>query len=286
MTGESDYKLHKPLKEEKIKDGITHFKESGYTYIYEKGDRESMLFMDTAFLNRTHKHADFFNVLLYEYGMNILVDAGKYSYVKDNPFRQYCISTRAHNTVLINNEDYKLDRKYFFESKLILQDNIDGCYHLATSHQYDYLKTKHTRHIFYKPKEYLFVIDILNSENYQNYKQIFHLHQDLEILSSNNILETDINENIKMYINMNSFDIDKQFKHQNIHFDKGAEGEIEGYRALGHNEAIENYVIYNEINGHNIILASMFSFKEILAYDIKIQDKYIIANFANHSIKL
>jgi len=284
--GDTDFKTVQKRDYEKITEGITWFKESGYTYVYDAKDEESMFFLETAFLNRGHRHSDFFNILLYEYSMNILVDAGKYSYMKDNPFRKYCISTRAHNTVLINNEDYKLDRKYFFESKLVLQDNIDGCYHLATSHQYDYLKTKHTRHIFYKPKEYLFVIDILNSENYQNYKQIFHLHQDLEILSSNNILETDINENIKMYINMNSFDIDKQFKHQNIHFDKGAEGEIEGYRALGHNEAIENYVIYNEINGHNIILASMFSFKEILAYDIKIQDKYIIAKFANNSIKL
>jgi len=67
MTGDSDYKIAIKEKEEQIAEGITFFKESGYTYVYEQ-ESESMLHLNTAFLNRAHKHADFFNILLYEYG--------------------------------------------------------------------------------------------------------------------------------------------------------------------------------------------------------------------------
>ncbi len=262
MTGDSDFMIMKKNhKEEKITTGITHFNESGYTYIYEENDKSSMLYLDTAFLNRTHRHADFFNILLYEYDMNILVDAGKYSYVKDDPFRQYCISTRAHNVVMINNKDYKLDRKYFFTSKLVEKKYLDGHYYLQTMHHYDYLECTHIRHIYYKPMEFLLVVDTLNSKKIQNYKQIFHLHHDLKIIKKGGNLNSKINNDTTMHISMKSLNISENKLYDNFTYAKGKEGEIEGYRALGHNEVVNNYVLTNELDGTYVALSTLFSFQ-------------------------
>ena len=282
LTGDSDYKVIKPRKEEEIKEGITHFKESGYTYVYEENDNPSVLYFDTAFLNRAHRHADFFNILLYEYGKNILVDAGKYSYVKDNPFRQYCSSTRAHNVLMINNEDYRLDRKYFFTSKLEKTEKKENHYHLKTAHYYEYFVASHDRHIFYKPMEFLFVIDVLRSKDPKNYKQIFHLHQDLDISEEGSFLESRITDDVVMYIKMKALEISENTIHEDIVSSKGNEGDIEGYRALGHNEVVDNYVIYNEIESHHVSLGSMFSFNKKIDFDlVLIEDNTIKLVFDN-----
>jgi hypothetical protein len=260
MIGDSDYKIVKTSNKKGIKDGITCFKESGYTYVYQNGNTPSMLFFDTAFLNRTHRHADFFNVLLYEYGKNILVDAGKYSYDKNNPFRKYCTGSRAHNIVLIDDEDYKLDRKYFFTSSLILQEEKKNYYHLVTSHDYKYFKTSHERHLFYKPQEYLFVVDLLRSEKERNLKQLFHLHQDLDINEENGFFKSAIDSKIIMYIKMKTMDVDKNKNKTDVIFTKGLEGDIEGYRALEHNEIVENSILVNEAESSYVVMGSMFSF--------------------------
>lgn len=269
MTGDSNFEIIKPRKEEKMKEGISYFNESGYTYIYEENDTPSMLFFDTAFLSNKHKHADFFNILLYEYGKNILVDAGKYSDIGNNPFRRYCISTCAHNTVLIDNEDYKLDKKYFFTSKIIKKQKTKNYYVLSTSHYYDYSKTYHDRHIFYKPSEFLCIVDVLISDEDKNFKQLFHLHEDLEISKQGDLFQTDISEDVVMNINVKSLDIHENKIYSNTELSKGLDGKIEGYRALGHHEIIENYVLVNETKGRKVVLGSLFTFNKQPTFNMK-----------------
>ncbi len=281
MIGDSDYKIVKQRKEEEIKKGFTHFKESGYTYIYEEGNNPSMIFFDTAFLNRGHRHSDFFNVLLYEYDTNILVDAGKYSYVKDNPFRQYCISSRAHNLVLIDNQDYKLDRKYFFTSKLLKKEKKEDYYYLMASNYYDYFETSHDRHIYYKPQEFLLVVDVLISKESKNFKQIFHLHQDLELIEEGDVLKSKITEDVAMYVSMKSLNMNENKTHANVSFSKGVDGEIEGYRALGHNEVVDNYVLVNEAENQHVVLGSMFSFNKQRDFNLLLKDDNIEIEFDN-----
>jgi len=271
-TGDTDFKLVDLRKEEEKKDGITYFDKSGYIYICEK---DSMFYMKTAFLNRGHAQADFFNILLYEYGKNILVDAGKYNYMKDNPFRKYCMSTRAHNTVLIDNEDYKLDTKYFFESKVVLAEEKDGLYIVKTKHNYPYFaNTEHKRIIVYKPKEFLVVLDKLKADEVKNFKQIFHLHQDLEVERVDNYLISSINEEVNLYINNQIISSEGKRLNTLMNFSKGADGEIEGYRALGHNEITENYVLYSEVDEKEVCMMTTFSFNRKM--DIIFKDNMLI----------
>ncbi len=130
------------------------------------------------------------------------------------------------------------------------------------SNYYDYFETSHDRHIYYKPQEFLLVVDVLISKESKNFKQIFHLHQDLEVVEEESFLKTIINDDVMMYTKMKSLDMIKREIHTKTAFSKGVDGEIEGYRALGHNEVVENYVLVNEIESDCVALGSMFSFNK------------------------
>jgi len=266
-TGDTDYKIVKKRAEEEIKEGLTYFKESGYVYIYEK---DSFFYLKSAFLNKGHAHADFFNILWYEFDKNILVDAGKYSYDKNNPFRKYCLSTRAHNTLLIDNRDFRVDRKFYFNAELEYQ-NL-GFYHLRVKNYYRYFYTTHQRDIFYLPKKFLIVVDSAYGKKSQDLKQIFHFHQDLE-LEKKELVEVDVNGHI---LKIDSLSVDKSGEIQkNINFYKGLDGEIEGFRALEHNKIVDNFVYYNQTFAKDARLVSAFMFEKV---DFSVDYEKIILN--------
>ncbi len=273
--GDTDLEIINTLKEKTIKEGITYFKESGYTYIYETVKNPSMLFFDTAFLNKKHRHADLFNLLLYEYGRNILVDAGKYSEIETNPLRRYCISTHAHNSILINNESYILDEKNYFSSKLMKTEKTENYFFLNTLHCYDNIHVSHNRNIFYKPKEFLCVVDILISDEINNLKQLFHLHEEIELFMENGCFVADITDDTEMSISMLSLDINNNNVASNMMFSKGLDDPVQGYRAISHNEIVENHVLINEKEGKNIVLGCIFTFNK---------QPNINLNYLNHGV--
>lgn len=86
--------------------------ESGY-YLIQRGgradpDRISLLFDcgDLGFLSiAAHGHADALSVILRIGGVDVLVDPGTYDYFTHPRWRNYFRSTRAHNTVTIDDTD-------------------------------------------------------------------------------------------------------------------------------------------------------------------------------------
>ena len=58
------------------------------------------------YLSRTHKHADDISFMLYSKGYDILVDPGWYNYMSGNKYREYVISSHAHNTVIVDEKSY------------------------------------------------------------------------------------------------------------------------------------------------------------------------------------
>lgn len=102
------------------------FKEAGYAaarIIPEDGSAAdaSYLLQQAAFHSRTHKHADTMGFIWSDKGTRILVDSGRYGYLGktkpgsdlhnqgfwyENPYRRYCESTRAHNCLEFDGEDY------------------------------------------------------------------------------------------------------------------------------------------------------------------------------------
>ncbi|MBW0144471.1 heparinase II/III domain-containing protein [Sphingomicrobium clamense] len=106
---------------------IAAFRDAGYfaARVPQKTEptfaTDSYLLQQAGFHSRTHKHADTLGFIWSDRGQPILVDAGRYGYVgkteagsklrKDgfwysDPYRIYCESTRAHNCLEFDGENY------------------------------------------------------------------------------------------------------------------------------------------------------------------------------------
>ena len=61
-------------------------------------------YMDCSPFGRGHQHEDKLNVLMSAYGKNMIVEPGNYAY-DTSDMRRYVISTRAHNTILVDGRE-------------------------------------------------------------------------------------------------------------------------------------------------------------------------------------
>jgi hypothetical protein len=88
------------------------FRESGY-YLLQAGDSKPTggvsVFIDCAELGfqsiAAHGHADALSFTMRAFGREVLVDPGTYDYFTYPAWRDYFRSTRAHNTVAVDDED-------------------------------------------------------------------------------------------------------------------------------------------------------------------------------------
>lgn len=277
MIGDSEYKVrdldfstanHQCDPDSYI---VKHFEDSGYLFVRSCFDSDptsaSMLFFQTAYKNNTHRHADDFNVLLYEFGMNILVDAGQYAYSKDKE-RDYILSTKAHNSLVIDDKSYQLKDKMYYESSLKFCDEIDNTFIFKTELHRTKPQVNHSRIIFYKPSDFLIVIDKVDSNTLRKFDQVWHFHQDLDVSRFNDFFAADINEDIKMNIYPSAISLDSNFLHtknvvNNLSIVKGqVEPELQGWRSLKYRELTPNYALTNSINAKKALLITKFIFTD------------------------
>lgn len=88
------------------------FADSGY-YLIQSGRADSVdrisVFVDCAELGfrsiAAHGHADALSFTLRAFGVDVLVDPGTYDYFSHREWREYFRSTRAHNTLVIDDAD-------------------------------------------------------------------------------------------------------------------------------------------------------------------------------------
>ncbi len=86
----------------------------------------SFLFFQGSFHSFAHKHADDLSFILQEKGINLLIDSGKYSYQKDK-YREYFLSTRAHNTIEVDGKSTTRIREHAYGSAILGQPTyVDG----------------------------------------------------------------------------------------------------------------------------------------------------------------
>jgi hypothetical protein len=165
----------------------------------ERFNMFSYLAQTTAFHSRTHKHADDLSFIWYDRGMDILVDSGRYGYIGkteqgsdlwhgghwySDPYRIYCESTRAHNTLEFDDRDYPRKGVKPYGSALgrWLQDQSGM---LAVETECRHFKgLRRVRLIFFMPCKWLMVFDWFHDVTGQPHdtKQWFHLAPQLELL--------------------------------------------------------------------------------------------------------
>jgi uncharacterized heparinase superfamily protein len=135
-----------------------------------------------------HAHADIFSFELSLKGHRVIVDSGVYDY-EISDMRQYCRSTKAHNTIEIDGQDQCEMWAVFRVAKRGKPGNIEwkpdeNGFQLSGSHDgYKRLKGKpiHYRKFDWDKKKKLSVLDKVVSNYSHNIKSRLHFHPSCEI---------------------------------------------------------------------------------------------------------
>jgi hypothetical protein len=173
----------KNQKEVVFKGARQVFNSSGYCIVRSDGNGQiqdaSYFCMMGAFNNRVHKHPDDLSIIWFE-GEDILCDSGKFAY-KSHVGRKYVQSTRAHNTVEIDDADFSVDSKDAYGSAIKEVSVSDWGYLVAASVNHKKFGVQHTRFCLYQIRSWLLIIDKLISDEVHNFTQWYHFAPHLNL---------------------------------------------------------------------------------------------------------
>ena len=156
---------------------------SGYNvYKNENSSEQSYLLFVTKNKDQIHGHDDFGSLVLWENGRSILIDPGKYGYVK-NSLRKYIVSSSAHNVSRFNRVGFNyadaLVRVDYFKE---FRGNIVGALVVCNNNESD-SSFAQSRFFIYCPKKYLYVIDEFESANKNEIEVNWHVDDGVSLVN-------------------------------------------------------------------------------------------------------
>ena len=162
------------------------FPEGRYTMMRSKWGKDAIYLHTNVRGGGGHGHADDNSIILFGNGKRLLVDAGKFTYNTYDPARIYGLSTKGHNTVVINDQSQRMG---WTGNEMTVRGNINSW---VTNSEFDFLSQStisyadhdHTRSILFI-KDGLFVVsDIMkpkDADSENNYKQYWHMSPEANI---------------------------------------------------------------------------------------------------------
>lgn len=182
------------------------FKEGGYWVARKPGEDASdlssysYLALNAAFHSRTHKHADDLSFVWFDRKTNLLVDAGRYGYIGkteqgsalwkeghwySDPWRVYCESTRAHNTLEFDGRNGVRKGAKPYGSALGRSGSDASGLVWAEAECKQFSSIRHARVLCFMPGQWLVVFDWFhdNADSRHAVKQWFHLGHELQLLA-------------------------------------------------------------------------------------------------------
>lgn len=187
-------------------DEMAVFEAGGYAFVRspmphgpDDFSKSGYLAFSAAFHSRAHKHADDLNIVWFDQGSEILVDAGRYAYgdllpqdsamrskgfYYSSPKRQYVEGTKAHNTLMIDGTDQERRDRIPYGSGIGECVVKEGIFDLsARARHTDYL---HRRRLVYKPGSSLLIKDSVFSQTPETREAIlwFNLDGAFELVES------------------------------------------------------------------------------------------------------
>lgn len=178
----------------------SHFyiKEGHFIFKKKEANKDIYLHFDAAplgFLSiAAHGHSDALSIILHIDGNPILVDPGTYTYHTEKEWRNYFISTLAHNTVCIDKLNQALQGgptlwlNHYTTKVLKAEQNNDNELVSASHNGYKNIGCCHTRTLnFERNKNEFKIVDEIdvNNEPHEIF-QPWHLHPSVEIEFVNN----------------------------------------------------------------------------------------------------
>ena len=267
----------------KVEDKVTKLYEDYYDYeagiaIFQKENKKSrrnsdFLYFKCGYLSKTHKHFDDLSLSLVLDGNDVLIDSGKYNYVKSDKVRQFMISPKAHSVPLI------LNKSYFPSSPIVDQYNlgidfveIDENYKKVRGFNNLYEGINLLRTIIYTKYGHVFIYDEVISETDEILVQNFNLHYKAIIdETSNSKVKLDIGNQsyiIKTFNNDAKIsETDGYFSEKFSVYEKNTHIEIEN--AQGQNESL--ILICNE---------------NIIPQEVTLLNKKIVFKFEDENLEI
>ncbi|WP_024615472.1 heparinase II/III family protein [Clostridium sp. Ade.TY] len=110
--GEDGYKKFNSLKGKAPEEINKSFIDSGNIYLRDSFLEDSnYTYMQNGTLGSGHGHTDLGHISIYHKGKPYFVDCGRYTYVEEDPIREYLKSHKAHNVCLIDNDPHGVPNK-------------------------------------------------------------------------------------------------------------------------------------------------------------------------------
>jgi len=161
-------------------DGMSVYQDGGYAFI---GDRENNLWMGlkSGYIEgNAHKHDDDLSFVLYVKGLDVFLDSGLYNYEPSDPFRQYIISAKAHNLIIVDDQSF---------SPSLINDKRAGIIDWQDNRIFYYVKAFNTlypgvsieRRIYYIKPGIILLFDEIQSLEEHTYSQLFQLNEHITV---------------------------------------------------------------------------------------------------------
>lgn len=178
---------YEDIKGESLKETAIELRESGNYYLRSNWERNGNFFhFYCGTLGAGHGHSDKLHIDLFSNREDILIDAGRYTYV-DKDERYEFKDPSAHNTITVDDKDFIVCKDSWECSKLARSINQK----FVSSKEYDYIEGGHlgyynlenggvfvNRRILYiKPDIYVIFDEMYGNGNHK-YKQFFHFNNE------------------------------------------------------------------------------------------------------------
>lgn len=211
--------------------------------------------------SRFHKHNDNLSFVWFE-GEDIIRDFGKFAY-KSSKFRNYAISTAAHNTLEFNEKNYysgnSIDQTQFFNDSFNYFDFSNNILRVNASIKYNsglevnnILGLSHRRNFTLSPNKELIIEDMVDNINKTTIKQYFHLsHQWKLIYVSKDIIKLHSEQTSRILTITISQETGE------LSYYCGSNSPLQGWSSVHYGEAIPSVSIelswYKNINSSKVV---------------------------------
>ncbi len=155
---------------------------------------DKYLLFETGPFGAAHQHEDKLGLIVYAGGKTIIPEGGTYSYDRSD-WRKYVLSTRAHNTVMVDGLEQK---RRGLRDTYVVREPEDTPWH--TSEEFDFAQgtyrsgygpenevaVEHKRQVlFVKPDYWIMVDEMTPGDDVEHsYEAIFHLDADAAVLDA------------------------------------------------------------------------------------------------------
>lgn len=224
--------------------------EAGIVIFNDENERDykqsSYLTFKSGYQSKTHKHFDDLSITYYNFGQDILIDSGKYSYNKLDSIRKFIISPEAHNTISIKDKNYELKNPLIDQHKLKVTRFLKNKeFKVVTGINNLYSGASLSRHAIFTKDDILFLIDGANSSSEEIFQQNFNFNKETRIKKINEFKYSILIDEVE-YI-LETFPVRKNNITSSVR---------EGFYSEKFSKAIKNERVVFEIKSKRMIFAT------------------------------